>query len=818
MQTKNKKLYMIGNAHIDPVWLWQWQEGYHETIATFRSALDRMKEYPEFVFVSSSAAIYAWVEESDPAMFDEIKQRVAEGRWKIVGGWWIEPDCNIPGGESFVRQGLYGQHYFKEKFGVTAKVGYNVDSFGHNGMLPQILKKSGMSYYVFMRPSPYEKGLPGRLFWWESDDGSRVLTFRIALAYGTWGNELKPHIENIAAELKDPLNEMMCFYGVGNHGGGPTKENLDSIQMLQGESSLPELVFSSPDEFFADIHPKSHIYPVVHEDLQHHASGCYSAHSGVKKWNRTAENRLLAAEKFSSLAQVITGQNYSTEFKRAWKNVLFNQFHDIMTGTSLEVAYEDARNQYGEAISIADRALNRSIQALAWQIHIDPEPDMIPIVVFNPHAWNIRTNVELEIGGIKGGEILVDHHNQEVAFQYVQSHATTGGWRRRLSFIADLPSLGYRVYRMLVHPSKIDFPEVSGTDQQLENARFRLEFDPQTGYILSLLDKKNGVELFKGDGAVPVVLDDPSDTWSHNIYTFNKITGAFKAKKIELVDHGPVKSIIRVTSEYNQSTLIQEFAMYPDLDVIDVNAVVDWREQQKMLKIRFPLNIEQMKTNYEIPYGHIERMTNGEEEPGQSWIDLSGISQDTGSRYGLSILNDSKYSFDVNLHDIGMTILRSPIYAHHMPAEPDPDRLYSYMDQGVHKFQYSLLPHEGSWDEAGTVRRAAELNQRPIVLVTTIHAGPLSHNESFASVDQDNLVLNVLKKAEDNDDLILRCYETAGISTTGEILIPRLKRSIVAEFGPCEIKTFRVPVDTNLPVTETNLLEWTEDENVYTTP
>ena len=204
MISKKKKLYMIGNAHIDPVWLWQWQDGFHETKATFRSALDRMNEYADFVFVSSSAAIYEWVEQSDPEMFAEIKQRVAEGRWKIVGGWWIEPDCNIPCGESFVRQGLYGQRYFKEKFGVTANVGYNVDSFGHNGMLPQILKKSGMPYYVFMRPSPHEKGLPGRLFWWESDDGSRVLTFRIALEYGTWGKELTRHIQQYRRRAQRP--------------------------------------------------------------------------------------------------------------------------------------------------------------------------------------------------------------------------------------------------------------------------------------------------------------------------------------------------------------------------------------------------------------------------------------------------------------------------------------------------------------------------------------------------------------------------------------------------------------------------------------
>ena len=806
---KKKKLYLIGNAHIDPVWLWQWQDGFHETKATFRSALDRMNEYEDFVFVSSSAAIYEWVEQSDPAMFAEIQQRVAEGRWKIVGGWWIEPDCNIPNGESFVRQGLYGQHYFMEKFGVTAKVGYNPDSFGHHGMLPQILKKSGMPYYVFMRPSPHEKGLPSRLFWWESDDGSRVLTFRIALEYCSWGKDLKRHISNIATELKDPMNEMLCFYGVGNHGGGPTKENLESIKALRTDPAMPELTLSAPEEFFEDVQQKSNIIPVVHEDMQHHASGCYAAHSGVKKWNRTAENKLMAAEKFASLAKQVAGATYPNEFDRAWKNVLFNQFHDILAGTSLEAAYDDARDLYGEAFAIADRAANSAIQALAWRINVRPEAGLIPIVVFNPHTWAVRANVEIEMGYGKDheGTILVDDEDNEVPFQFVQSQATSGG-RKRLSFIAELPSLGYRLYRMVARPQAGAFKAVEGSDTVMENARYRLEFNPETGYIKSLRDKAHDAELFIADAAVPVVMDDPSDTWSHNVFTFNHVAGKFAARIVQMVEQGPVKSVIRVISEYNKSTLIQDFAMFADRDEIEVSVIVDWHEHHKMLKLRFPMNIIQMKATYEIPYGHIERTANGTEEPGQSWIDLSGISRDSGDRCGLSILNDAKYSYDVNIRDIGMTVLRSPIYAHHMPLVPEADKLYTYMDQGVQRFKYTLLPHSSTWDEAGTVRKAAELNQRPVALVTTLHEGDMPRSASFLSVDHENLLVSVLKKAEDNDDLIVRVYETAGVTTSGTIRLEAWNRTIEATFGPCEIKTFRVPADASQPVVETNLLEW----------
>ncbi|MCC6801239.1 MAG: alpha-mannosidase, partial [Anaerolineae bacterium] len=285
---KQKKLHMIGNAHIDPVWLWQWQEGFHEVKATFRSALDRMKEYDDFKFVASSAVFYSWVENSDPAMFAEIQQRVAEGRWQVVGGWWIEPDCNIPSGEAFVRHGLYGQRYFQQKFGTTARVGFNVDSFGHAGTLPQILKKSGISYYNFLRPMPHEKGMPSRLFWWEADDGSRVLTYRIPFEYLSWGKEISEHIARCTHEIKAPYDEGMCFYGVGNHGGGPTKANLDSIHNLNGRDALPELLLSTPEAFFDSVAGKDLPIPVVHSDLQNHAVGCYAAHSGIKQWNRKA--------------------------------------------------------------------------------------------------------------------------------------------------------------------------------------------------------------------------------------------------------------------------------------------------------------------------------------------------------------------------------------------------------------------------------------------------------------------------------------------------------------------------------------------------
>ncbi len=816
--TKTQTLHMIGNAHIDPVWLWRWQEGFHEVKASFRSALDRMNEYEDFLFVSSSAVFYEWVERSDPAMFEEIKARVAEGRWEIVGGWWLQPDCNIPGGESFVRQALYGQHYFKEKFGRTATVGYNVDSFGHHAMLPQLLKKSGLDSYVFMRPGPHEKALPGRLFWWESDDGSSVLTYQIPFTYCTWGADLEPHVRRCAEEGLQPVDELMCFYGVGNHGGGPTRENINSIERLQGEPDLPQLVFSTPERYFAAVRERGWTLPVVHDEMQHHASGCYAAHSGVKRWNRKAETLLLVAEKWSAVASEVLEQPYPTDLAHAWKGVLFNQFHDILAGTSLETAYDDARDLYGEAMAIGARALNYATQAFAWRINIPEEKGVTPLVVFNPHMWPVRAPVEVEMWRAEEGTVLLDDEDRVVPVQGVQSGSTAFG-RQALTFMADLPELGYRTYR-LAPREDLESPQttVKADDLVLENERLRLEFDPQTG-CLNLRDKEHGANVFDGPAARAVVIEDTSDTWSHDVFAFDKVVGEFTARHIKLVEHGPVKSVIRVSSAYGASTLTQDFTMYPGSRQIDVKATVNWQEQRRALKLRFPVNVDAARATFEIPYGHLERVANGEEEPGQSWVDVSGTSQGD-QPYGFSLLNDGKYSFDVNVRDIGMTVLRSPIYAHHDPTVPVEDGHYSYIDQGLQTFRYSLLPHAGDWAEAETVKRAAELNQEPVALISTFHEGFLPQSASFfklygeagdnADGVKSSVTATVLKRSERGDAFILRLVETSNKATRVMIALPFLGCHFGADFGPCEIKTFRIPLETDEGVSEVNLLEWAD--------
>jgi alpha-mannosidase len=805
---EDRLLHMIGNAHIDPVWLWQWPEGYQEVRATFRSAIDRMAEYPEFVFTCDSVCYLAWVEESDPELFAEIGRRIADGRWQVVGGWWVEPDCNLPCGESFARQALYSQRYLWEKFGVTATVGCNVDPFGHNASIPQLLRKSGMDSYIFLRPGPHEMALPGPYFWWQSPDGSRVLAYRIPHEYCSPGGDLGHQVDKSLAQVPAEAPELMVFYGVGNHGGGPTRANLDSIRRLDAADGLPRMRCSSPRAFFDRLAASGETIPVHTGELQHHAVGCYSAHSGVKRWQRQAENALLRAEKWAAVAAVACGVDYPRDdFGQAWKLVLFNTFHDTLGGTSIEDAYVDSRDQYGHANSLAGQAFNRSVQSLARRIDIPAEPEMTPLVVFNPHPWPVRTDVEFEFGGFpEFGARVLDDAGAEVPVQRTRSAATVNGRRRRLAIAADLPALGYRVYR--IYPAAVEQPAgtLHATDTVLENDLVAVEIDAASGWLRRLHDKVDDVELIGRPGGHAVVVDDPSDTWGHRVWAYEKVAGEFTPESVRLVEHGPVRAVIRLSGRFGASTLVEEFVLAAGARHVEVRVTLDWRERQRLLKLRFPTALCEEVATFEIPYGHLERPGLGSEEAAQAWVDVSGRLPD-GRTAGLSVLNDGKYGHDVRGGDVGVTAARSPVYAWHEPKELDPQEFYHYLDQGTQRFTYRLLPHGGDWRAAGTVQLAAELNQRPFPLLESYHDGDLPQRASFVSATGDAVLPTVVKLAEDDDALVVRAYETTGRPATASIALPVVDRTIQAEFGPAEVKTFRVPRDGG-PIVETDLLEW----------
>lgn len=810
-----KKLHMIGNAHLDPVWLWTWQEGFQETKATFKSALDRLSEYDDFVFTSSSAQFYEWVEENDPVMFEQIKERIKEGRWILCGGWWVQPDCNIPSGESFARHTLIAQNYFNDKFGITAKVGYNVDSFGHNGMLPQILRLSNMNYYVFMRPGPHEKGLPGRNFIWESNDGSRVTAFQLPFAYCTFG-DLKKHIIACIEDFDSNIDDFMCFYGVGNHGGGPTIENIETIKKLQKELKDVEIIFSTPDKYFKELEEKKYKLPIVHDDLKHHASGCYSVHSEIKAINRASEHGLLKAEKYASISSAIGFVDYPDNFNQGWKRVLFNQFHDILAGTSIKKAYEDARNELGEALSIASRNENNALQGISFSIDIPEEDNMIPVVVFNPNSWEVTSPVEVEFGKFGNQKFgdkykVFDCDNQEMPCQIISSHVKVNG-RNRILFPAQVPPFGYATFRIYASDDKPAIYKKGVQTNILENEYIHVEVDSQSGGLASIYDKITDTEFLDGIGAISKVYHDNSDTWSHGIIRFDKLDGLFKPISIKKVEDGDVRTSIRVISKYQDSTLIQTFSLYKHSADIHVDFKVNWQEKFKCLKVEFPVNLENYKATYEIPFGHITKACNGEEEAMQNWMDLTGLKPDEKLTCGLSILNNGKYSASMNHNVMKMTILRSPVFAHHNPhILQEETEAYDFIDQGIQELSYVISPHTGTWKEAGIVNKAYELNQRCTTIIESFHKGKLPQRGQYININCKNVIVSSLKKAEKSKDYAIRIYEVFGENTEVEIDIPLLGQKINTNIKPYEIKTFLINSTPESAVREVNFLEWEKE-------
>ncbi len=757
-----KKVYLIGNAHLDPVWLWQWQEGFAEIKATFRSALDRMKEFDDFIFTSACGAYYMWVEQSDPAMFREIQERVKEGRWCLVGGWIIQPDCNIPCGESFARHALITQRYFLEKFGKMAETGYNVDSFGHNGSLPMILRQSRMKNYVFMRPSPEEKALPAHLFRWESADGSRVNAYRIPHRYNIDGVRNKRGVEWFGriADLAATENcDQMAFYGVGNHGGGPTVALLDR---MHAELS-PQFVYADPDTYFAAQQMEK--APVVLDDLQYHAKGCYSACAQIKRGNRAAENGLLAAERLSVLSAHLVGTAYPAgELEHAWLRVLFNQFHDILGGCSIREAYEDAARSHGEALAIADRVSNFACQQISWQVdttaghpiscHVtEAEADRIgiPVVVFNPHAYPVTAPVHVR----KRYARVTDASGTEVPWQTVRDSKTNHADKYATLFTATIPAFGYALYRMFrtAEEREIKNP-LTVTDRLMENARLRVEFS-QNGELCSLYDKQAGRELLAAPTDLALYDDEPNDTWAHGVQFFKDRVDCAVEGGTHVIEQGPVRAGIRAEQRFGDSRIIRDYYLNADGDALDVRVKVDFHEKFRILKLRFPLTGAGHRAYCQIPFGSIERPTDGSEQVCGEWIALRGSAGSVG------LVSDCKHSFDAEGNVLSLTVLRSAIYADHY-GQGHRDEFCEFMEQGIHRFAYRICP---SADGATLARLAGELQQPLVAVPETFHKGSLPTAYSGITVSAPNVSVTAVKQHAGGKGTVLRCYETAGLDT-----------------------------------------------------
>lgn len=806
-------VYLIGNAHLDPTWLWRWQEGCGEVLQTFRSAIDRLKEYKNFVFTCSSACYYQWVEEIDPELFEEIRQQVKKGRWVPVNGWWVQPDCNMPSGESFARQALYSQLYYYEKFGQICRTGYNVDSFGHNLMLPQLLRQGGMNAYVMMRPNPEENpDAPQNAFWWESPDGSRVLTYRIPRGYAERGKEsLTNAVRELTQRGQEAGHGMMLFYGVGNHGGGPTRGDVEFLSANMKKEGFFDLQFSSPDEFFQDLCLTRVDMPVWKDDLQHHASGCYSATSLVKQLNRRAEQHLAASEKWNTIAAQTTGLPACTkQFAEAWRDVCYNQFHDVLCGCSIMEAYEDVKESMGGAMSVGSKVYNAATLRIAREIDTwidgvsDPNCTEVrhlgtptgfprPVVVFNPLSWDTQRLVRVYHPSQKAQ----DSERNAIVFQNVRSSRSNDSHMDTV-FSAKVPALGYATFWLWPlddEPAQEDTaircsekPAIT-----IENEYLKVVFNEKTGGISQLIHKEDGENY--ADGAqfgVPTVIDDHvSDTWAHRIFRFHDIKGYMQLDGIELVEEGPARALVRVKHSFSSSVLTQEFILGIGQKSLRVKCKALWQEQFTLLKFPFGMQGSDEISTYEIPCGFIKRPCNGEEEPAQNWADVTVTGKD-GKRRGLALINDSKYSYDCPGTLLRLTALRNVIFADHF--SPRPPANFHFTDEGLQRFEYALYPHTGEAEQSDVVREAAAFNCRPVAVPESYHKGKGKPQVmSYLSVDVPNVIVTALKFCEDGSgDVIVRCYETQGKDTRAVLRCDMLDACFRVDFGKNQIATFRI--------------------------
>lgn len=805
---EKKKLYMIGNSHIDPVWFWNWEEGMQEVKATYASVLERMREFEDFRFTSTSTAFFEWIEGLLPEMFEEIKQRVEEGRWEITGGWFVEPDCILPCGEAFVRHGLYGQRYLKSRFGKTAKIGSNVDSFGHNPVLPQILKKSGMDSYVFMRPR-----LDTPVFKWESSDGSQVNAVCLPAEYTTWFHE--PTVKNVELTLERTGNydKMVCCYGVGNHGGGPTIENINTIHELQETMEEAELVFSGYTEFMQDIGEED--LPVLTGAFERINQGCYSIDSTFKQKNRQAERRLVKADTLMSMAADICGgfMKETGEMERLWKVIHFNEFHDTMGGTTIKSARDEAVMQISGVCARAGE-----ISALAVQHMVNAQNtggEGFPLFLFHTGGMPYEDYVEVELEWFCQSSLkLLDPEGREIPYQRIHTDAkvrhTTLGGRRRFVFYASIPACGFAQYRVVKEEASLESTphmEIENPDAlRLENAYLLAEFDEETGMLSSLIDKETGYQALTATSSLRMYLDE-RDAWGNlQGRRYEDLNVDFHPDSIEKVESGKLREAIRVRLSYEDTRLEQLYYLGAEEKELRVENRLRFNHTWHLLKLAYPVGKEAAETRAEAAYGVIHRtISDNVEYSMQSFLD---VSDENGS--GLAIANDSKYAFNMNEGRVQITAVRSAIYAQgNSPDWWNEQETYEYTDIGTQTFRLVLKPHGNVLPERELYRIADKINGAYGYLADNVHAPSgrgkqVGSRFSLGRVEAGNVSLMLVKKAEDDGGFVLRLLETEGRDTETELIFR--ERNYPIFVGHYEIATYKISRDGS-EIRKTDLLE-----------
>ncbi len=799
-------MLFAGHSHIDVAWLWPLRETMRKVGRTYATVMALMDQYPDYHFVCSQAPLFIYLKRYFPAVYERVRERVAEGRFEPIGGTWVENDTNVVSGESLVRQCLYGQRFFRNELGAEVRVGWLPDVFGYTWSLPQVYKRSGIDSFMTSKVAWNETNrLPYNTFWWEGLDGSRLLTQLVHNRMNMYNAQVQPR--EIMHQWHDynskvACPEVLCPFGHGDGGGGPTREMLEMLPRLAAMPGLPAARTGRVHDFFDRVAATTSDLPVWAGEMyfERHR-GTLTTQAANKRWNRKCELLYRDAEMLSVLCAFLGAEYPREAMREGWELILLNQFHDIIPGSSINEVYVDSARDYERIAELGEEARAHGLQHIANLVHT--QVDGAPVVVFNTLSWDRTDVVTLPATGALAalasapGIRVVNAEGEE-------RPAQTGP--EGITFVAGgVPSCGYGVYGLdSSSPAECPFTVAGGT---VMTPFYRAEI-AQDGSLTRLYDLACAREIVP-EGRVAndlqIFEDKPvrDEAWDVDLSYRERMWRFEPHGPAEVEEQGPVRLVLRRTLGYRGSSLVQRTIFYGHTPRIDFATTVQWAERKTMLKVAFPVDVHAHRATFEIAFGAIERATHRNtswdearfEVAGQRWADLSEAG------YGVAVLNDCKYGWDVEGDTLRLTLLRSPEW-------PDPKA-----DLGAHEFTYSLFPHAGDW-RSGVVRAGMELNVPLLATPTTAKAGRLPSPRSLLTVSNENVVVESVKMAEDSDEVIIRVYEAHGsrgpaalrfrrpISAASECDLTEQNDAPVAHDGcdlhftikPWEIRTFKVQI------------------------
>ncbi|MDO4306771.1 MAG: alpha-mannosidase [Eubacteriales bacterium] len=815
-----EKVYCVGHTHIDVAWLWSLAVTEDKAVRSFSTVLELMKQYPEYIFMSSQPQLYQYVKKNAPEVYEQIKERVKEGRWETEGGMFVEADCNLSSGESLVRQFMHGKRFFKEEFGKDNEILWLPDVFGYSAALPQIMKKCGIRYFMTTKISWNEfNKMPYDTFEWEGIDGTRILThFSPSRDYNKGAVEGGTETEHFTTynayinpsqvkggwerySQKYLNDEVLMSFGYGDGGGGPVRDMLENQRRLaKGIPGCPRTVMSTAYDFFhtleKNVKGQKYLPVWVGELYLEYHRGTYTSMARNKKYNRKTEFLLENTELFAEISRELLASAYpGKEIYNLWEIALRNQFHDILPGSSIKEVYEDSKKEYEYILKEGGLLEAKALREIAEGVDAPKHS----LVVFNPNSMTGEDTVAFLCPKEIANPVVLDD-----GCEYPVQKLADGTC---LFHASGVPSKGYKTFEVSEgKAAENKEASVFGSARKLENAFVKIEL-AENGQIASIYDKTEERELLKEgqNGNVLMTYEDRPhnyDAWDVNNYYTEKSWEITDVQEILLVEEGPVQCTIKVARKYLDSVIVQYISLGAESPEIRIRNEIDWNEKKIFMKALFPVDIHTDEASFEIQYGNVTRKTHYNtswdfarfEVCMHKWLDVSE------DGYGVSVLNDCKYG--ANVHDgvIGISLLKSAVY-------PNPDA-----DKEHHSFTFSIYPHKGGFREAGTIGKAYALNNPMKAIVKENAPGTLPAVYSSVSVDVPNVMIEVVKKAEDEDASIVRLYETFNRRTKVSMEFGRSVKAVydctmleeteqeiecgeynaVFTIKPYEIKTFKV--------------------------